>query len=79
MATCHPCVISVFFIGLILNAITINSQLRPWRENNQQHVFLISSFLETFPHFCEYISTSLDSFKAVLKNIYSIYKEIMYF
>ena len=29
MATCHPHVNSVFFIELIPNAITMNSQLRP--------------------------------------------------
>ena len=29
MATCHPCVISVFSNELILNAITIHSQSRP--------------------------------------------------
>ena len=65
MATCHPHVISVFFIRLVLNAITANSQLRPWRENKQQHEHLIYLFWRLFLHFCEYISTSFQSFKAV--------------
>ena len=44
-----------------------NSQLRPWRENKQKHEQLNLSFWRLFLHFCEYISTSLQSFKAVKK------------
>ena len=65
MATYHPHVISVFLIRLILNSITNSSQLRPWRENKQKHEQLNLSFWRLFLHFCEYISTSLHSFKAV--------------
>ena len=64
MATYHPHVISVFLIELIPNAITIKS-VQAWRENGQQHDLLIQSFWRLFLHFCKYISTSLDSFKAV--------------
>ena len=49
MATCHPCVISVFSNELIPNAITINSQSRPGGKMDQQHVVPNLIFLETFP------------------------------
>ena len=65
MATYHPHVISVFFIRLVLNAITAIVKLRPWRENKQKHEQLIYLFWRLFFYLCEYISTSLDLFKAV--------------
>ena len=35
MASCHPCVISVFSNKLVPSAITYNSQFSLWRENDQ--------------------------------------------
>ena len=35
MASCHPCVISVFSNELVPSAITYNSQFSLWRENDQ--------------------------------------------
>ena len=55
MASCHPHVISVFFIGLVLNAITVNSQSRPGGKNKQKHEQLIYPFWRLFLHFCKYI------------------------
>ena len=37
MATCHPCVISVFSNELIPNAITISSQFRPGGKNDREY------------------------------------------
>ena len=51
MATYHPHVISVFFIGLILNAITINSQSRPGGKKKHKHVQLNLYFWRLFLHF----------------------------
>ena len=51
MATCHPHVISVFFIGLILNAITINSQSRPGGKKKHKHVQLNLYFWRLLLHF----------------------------
>ena len=58
MAAYHPHVISVFFIGLILNAITINSQSRPGGKKKHKHVQLNLYFWRLFLHFCKYIMTS---------------------
>ena len=72
MATCHPHVISVFCIRLVLNSITNNSQLRPWWKERSKHDQLNLSFWRLFHHFCKYILASYYPFKAV-KQMFTVF------
>ena len=79
MASCHPCGISVFPNGLVPSAITINSQSRPGGKKKHKHVQLNLYFWRPFLHFCKYILTSLQSFKAVKKTFIAFIKKLCIF
>ena len=79
MATCHPCVISVFFNELILNAITIHSQSRPGGKMTTTCLPNLIFFWRLFLHFCEYYSTYFHLILSCLTHIHCIFNDFVGF